>query len=66
MKGFILVTSKDDGLRDYIPISEIKYVTEYADGTAFIATYVAKKQRFGFFTKETFSEVVQKIQEATE
>lgn len=68
MKGYIVVTGKD-GLKTCIAIKEIVTIDEQSDGTAYIASKYLKATNkktstLGMGTRDSFVEVVAKIEEA--
>ena len=68
MKGFILVTNKNDGRKCCVAVNAITVIDELSDGTAFITkregvTSVLKQSvSFGIPTVESFDEVMKLIE----
>ena len=68
MKGFILVTDKEQGRKTCIAINSIKAIDELDDGTAYIimqetVSYNLKHSgSFGVCTVESFDEVIKLIE----
>lgn len=61
MKGFIELTERNDGFKVLLSLDRIMSIVEAEDG-AFIETGIDKKgESTGFFTKESYVEIVQQV-----
>lgn len=61
MKGFIELTERNDGFKVLLSLDKVMSIVE-TEESAFIETGVDKKgESTGFFTKESYAEIVQQL-----